>query len=49
VLGGAGVALGLIGRREERARLASAAIAVGALVVLLGTCGYVAVAVDKIG
>ena len=34
VLGGAGVALGLLGRNGERDRLATAAVVVGALVVL---------------
>jgi hypothetical protein len=48
VLGGAGIALGVIGRRGERARLTAAAIAVGALVVLLGAGGYAAVAIDKL-
>jgi alkylation response protein AidB-like acyl-CoA dehydrogenase len=49
VLGGGAVALGLFGRDGERRRLATAAIAIGTLVVLLGTAGYVAVAVDKLG
>jgi hypothetical protein len=48
VLGGGAVAVGLFALDGERRRLATAAIAIGALVVLLGTAGYVAVAVDKL-
>ncbi len=39
VLAGGGVALGLLGRRSERPRLATAAIVVGALVLALGAVG----------
>lgn len=48
VLGAGGMALGLIGRRGERRRLALAAIAVGVIVVGLGTSAYVWQAVDKL-
>lgn len=41
VLAGGGVALGLLGRRSQRKRLATAAIAVGTIVVALGAGGYV--------
>ena len=39
VLAGGGVALGLLARRSERPRLATAAIVVGALVLALGAVG----------
>ena len=42
VLGGAGVALGLLGRDGERKRLATAAVVIGALVVLFATGAYIA-------
>ncbi len=48
VLGGGGVALGLLGRHGERRRLADAAVALGALVLLLGASNYVVQAVAKL-
>lgn len=48
VLGAGGIALGLNGRRGERRRLALAAIALGAIVVGLGTSAYAWQAVDKL-
>jgi hypothetical protein len=42
VLAGGGVALGLLGRRSRRRRLATVAIVVGALVVALGAGSYLA-------
>jgi hypothetical protein len=42
VLAGSGVALGLLGRRSRRRRLAIVAIVVGALVVALGAGSYLA-------
>ena len=40
-LAGAAIALGLIGREGARSRIAAAAVAVGALVIALGTGAYV--------
>lgn len=40
VLAGGGVALGLLGRRSQRQRLATAAIVVGVVVVMLGSGAY---------
>ena len=40
MLGGGGVALGLLGRDGQRKRLAIAAVVVGALVVLFSTGVY---------
>jgi hypothetical protein len=40
VLAGAGIALGALGRRSRRNRLATAAIAAGAIVVVLGAGAY---------
>ncbi len=48
VLGGGAVALGLLGRGGERSRLATAAAAIGALVVLLGTVSYAGQFVEKL-
>jgi hypothetical protein len=45
VLAGGGIALGLLGRRSQRRRLATAAIAVGAIVVALGAGAYLAAVV----
>lgn len=44
VLAGGGIALGRIGQ----GRLATAAVAIGSLVVLLGTAGYTYVAISKL-
>jgi hypothetical protein len=44
-LAGAGMALGLMGREGRRARLATAAVVIGALVVVLGLGAYVAAVV----
>lgn len=41
-LAGAGIALGLLGREGGRRRLATAAVAIGVLVIALGTGAYVA-------
>lgn len=43
VLGGGGVALGLLGRNGNRARLATAAIVIGAIVVAFSTGWYAVV------
>jgi hypothetical protein len=40
VLAGGGIALGLLGRRSERRRLATAAVVVGAIVVVFGAGAY---------
>ena len=48
VLGGAGIALGLLGHGGRRRRLALAAIVLGTLVLLAGTVGYTVVAIDKL-
>jgi hypothetical protein len=48
VLGGAAVALGLVGRAGQRRRRATVGLALGALVAALGTVAYAAVAVDKL-
>jgi hypothetical protein len=40
VLAGGGIALGLLGRRSQRKRLATAAIVVGVVVVMLGSGAY---------
>jgi hypothetical protein len=40
-LAGAGIALGLRAREESRTRLATAAVVIGALVILLGAGAYV--------
>jgi hypothetical protein len=42
VLAGGGVALGLLGRRSRRRRLATAATALGVIVVVLGAGSYLA-------
>ena len=42
VLAGGGVALGQLGRKSHRRRLATAAIVVGAIVVVVGTAAYAA-------
>jgi hypothetical protein len=42
VLAGSGIALGLLGRRGRRRRIATAAVVVGAIVVVLGFAAYVA-------
>jgi hypothetical protein len=42
VLAGGGIALGLLGRRSRRRRLATAATAVGLIVVALGAGSYLA-------
>jgi hypothetical protein len=42
VLAGSGIALGLLGRRSRRRRIATAAVVVGAIVVVLGFAAYVA-------
>ena len=41
-LAGAGIALGLLGREGSRRRLATAAVAIGVLVIALGAGAYVA-------
>jgi uncharacterized membrane protein YdcZ (DUF606 family) len=48
VLAGAGIALGLFGRRGEDRRRAVAAIVIGALVLLAGTADYVEQAITKL-
>jgi hypothetical protein len=48
VLGAGGIALGLSGRRGERRRSALVAIALGAVVIGLGTSAYVWQAADKL-
>lgn len=48
VLGGGGIALGLLGRHGERSRLATAAVVLGALVVVFGAIAYAAQFVDKL-
>ena len=40
-LAGAGIALGLLGREGTRRRIATAAVAIGALVIALGAGAYV--------
>ena len=49
VLGGGGVALGQIGRTGSRRRLATAAVVLGAAVVIFATVAYAVVAIDKLG
>lgn len=48
VLGAAGVALGLLGRGGERSGRATTAVAIGAIVVLLGAAAYIVEAVRKL-
>jgi hypothetical protein len=48
VVAGAGVALGLVGLRGSRKRLAMAAVVVGVIVIALGAGLYAATAVSKI-
>jgi hypothetical protein len=47
-LAGGGIALGLTGRDGQRRRRATAAIGIGAIVLLLGTAGYAGQAVQKV-
>lgn len=49
ILAGAGLALGLRAREEERSRRATAAIVISALALIAGTVGYAALAIDKLG
>jgi hypothetical protein len=48
VLGGSGVALGLVGRSSRKHGRATAAVVVGTTVVVLGAVAYTAVAIDKL-
>lgn len=48
VLAGGGLALGLRARRQERGHRATAAVAIGALVLLVGAGVYAVQAIDKL-
>jgi hypothetical protein len=48
VLGGSGVALGLLGRSGRKHGRATAAVVAGSTVVVLGAVAYTAVAIDKL-